>query len=62
MTCALAPLYTVRTDTTGVSIFGYRRTVRRSKEITPMSTIIRLITVAKTGRSMQISGRRMEAL
>jgi hypothetical protein len=49
----------VRTDTTGVSIFGYSRTVRRSKAITPTSTTIRLITVAKTGRWMQISGRRI---
>ena len=58
ITCGLAPLYTVRTETTGVSIFGYSRTDRRENEIAPSSTIIRLITVASTGRRMQSSGRR----
>jgi hypothetical protein len=56
MTWGLAPLYTVRTETTGVSIFGYSRTDSREKQIAPSSTIIRLITVASTGRRMQISG------
>ncbi len=59
MTCGLAPLYTVRTETIGVSIFGYSRTVSRSKEITPSSTTIRLITVANTGRRMHSSGSCM---
>jgi hypothetical protein len=58
VTCGLAPLYTVRTETIGVSIFGYSRTDRRENEIAPSSTIIRLITVASTGRRMQSSGRR----
>src|SRR5688572_12853338 len=59
MTCGLAPLYTVRTDTTGVSIFGYSRTVRRRKEITPIRMMRRLITVARTGRLIESSGRNM---
>src|SRR5262245_8393161 len=58
VTCGLAPLYTVRTETIGVSILGYSRTERRENEIAPSSTIIRLITVASTGRRMQSSGRR----
>jgi len=53
---AVVDKYTVRTETTGVSIFGYSRTVRRVKLMAPTSTIIRLITVAKTGRLMQTSG------
>src|SRR5512145_163431 len=58
ITCGLAPLYTVRTETTGVSIFRYSRTDSREKEIAPISTIMRLITVASTGRRMQSSGSR----
>ena len=58
ITWGLAPLYTVRTETTGVSIFGYSRTERRENEIAPSSKIIRLITLASTGRRMQISGSR----
>ena len=56
-TCAVAPLYTVRTDTMGGSIFGYSRTDRRSNEMMPSSTIIKLITVASTGRLIEMSDR-----
>src|SRR5262245_23427728 len=62
MTCGLAPLYTVRTETTGVSIFGYSRTVRRRNEMTPIRMMSRLITVASTGRRIDSSGRNIQAL
>ena len=55
ITCGLAPLYTVRTETTGVDL-RYSRTDSRENEIAPISTIMRLITVASTGRRMQSSG------
>src|SRR5688572_25868240 len=59
ITCGLAPLYTVRTETTGVSIFGYSRTVRRRNEMAPTRTMSRLITVERTGRLMESSGRNI---
>ena len=59
ITCADAPVYTVRTDTTGVSIFGYSRTDNRVNAITPSNTMTRLITVASTGRRMLSSGRNI---
>ena len=61
-TCALAPLYTVRTDTTGASILGYSRTVRRKKEIMPTRIMTKLITVANTGRRIERSDKIMEEL
>src|SRR5262245_19404611 len=62
MTCGLAPLYTVRTETTGVSIFGYSRKVRRRNEMRPIRMMSRLINVASTGRRMDSSARNMQAL
>src|SRR6185369_9144069 len=56
-TCALAPRHTVSTSTTGRSMFGYSRTVRRLNETTPIRITTRLSTVAKTGRRMQSSER-----
>src|SRR5690606_1061670 len=40
---------------------GYSRTVRRSYEISPIRTMTRAKTVAKTGRLMQTSDRTMAA-
>jgi hypothetical protein len=37
-------------ETIGGSMSGYSRTGSRVKEIAPKMTIVRLITVAKTGR------------
>src|SRR6266576_4303484 len=42
-------------ETTGGSMSGYSRTGRRVNAITPNRMIVRLITVAKTGRWMDIS-------
>src|SRR5690242_9771591 len=56
-TCALAPRHTVSTSTTGRSMFGYSRTVRRLNETRPIRMTTRLRTVAKTGRRMQRSDR-----
>ena len=49
--------FSVRTDTTGGSMLGYSRTAMRVKDKNPTSTIIKLITVASTGRLMEISER-----
>src|SRR5215470_5997003 len=62
ITCAVAPLYTVRTDTTGGSMFGYSRTAMRVKDRAPTSTMMRLITVASTGRRMEMSDKTIETI
>ena len=57
---ALAPGYEVSTVTTGGSMFGYSRVVRRCQETKPTSTMTSDSTVASTGRRMHSSGRVME--
>ena len=59
ITSADAPRYTVVTFTIGSSILGNSRTDNREYEIMPISTITNDITVANTGRLMQISDRTM---
>ncbi len=59
MTSDDAPTSLVVTVTTGSSMRGYSRTDSRSKDTTPMSTIISDITVAKTGRRIEVSEMRM---
>ena len=49
--------YTVRTETTGGSMLGYSRTAMRENDKIPTSTIIKLITMASTGRLIEISDR-----
>ena len=50
-----APVRRVVTLTTGSSMRGYSRTCRRNTETAPMSTSSSDITVAKTGRRIEIS-------
>ncbi len=50
MISADAPRYSVRTVTTGSSIWGYSRTCSRSKLTAPTSIRMIASTVAKTGR------------
>jgi hypothetical protein len=59
MTSDEAPTSLVVTVTTGSSMRGYSRTARRSKDTRPTSRIISDITVAKTGRRIEISEMRM---
>ena len=40
-------------------MFGYSRTAMRVKDKAPTSTMTRLITVASTGRRMEISDKTM---
>ena len=54
-----APISRVVTVTTGSSMRGDSRTARRSKDTRPMSTIISDITVASTGRRIEVSEMRM---
>src|SRR5690606_32102286 len=55
MISALAPRYSVLTETIGSSMFGYSRTVSCLYETMPIRMTMRLITVAKTGRRMKNS-------
>ena len=54
ITSAVAPLNTVRTETTGGSIFGYSLTDNFSKAIAPSKMTVNVITVAKTGLFIEI--------
>src|SRR5690606_30271795 len=60
MISADAPRYSVRTVTTGSSIWGYSRTCSRSKLTAPTSIMMIARTVAKTGRWMQVWDRRID--
>src|ERR1035437_6738812 len=55
MRSALAPVYTVETVTTALLLTGYCRTLSNVKERQPISRIIRLTTVDRTGRLIKIS-------
>src|SRR5687768_15682194 len=55
MISALAPRYSVRTETIGSSMFGYSRTVRREYDTRPTSTMSRLVTIENTRRRMKKS-------
>jgi hypothetical protein len=59
MTSLDAPISRVLTVTTGSSMRGYSRKLRRWNETSPTSNSISDITVAKTGRRMEISEIRM---
>ena len=59
ITSADAPAYLTLTVTTGSSILGYSRTVKRLKLTAPISTINSESTVANTGRRMEISANCM---
>ena len=58
-TSELAPGYRVSTVTTGSSIFGYSRMASLLNDTRPISTMISDMTVAKTGRRMQMSDKTM---
>src|SRR5689334_24684410 len=52
---ALAPMYTVETFTTAISLRGYCRTLSERIDCKPAITITRLTTIASTGRLTKIS-------
>src|SRR5512140_747863 len=53
-TLGLAPRYVVTTEMIGGSMSGYSRTGSRRNEMTPNRRIVTLITVANTGRRMDM--------
>src|SRR5580698_5863348 len=52
---ALAPTYTVCTETVALSSFGYCRTLRVRIACSPAMMMMRLTTIASTGRRMKMS-------
>src|SRR5215475_11228153 len=56
---ALAPTYTVETLTTAISLRGYCRTLSERMDCNPAIRITRLTTIARTGRLMNRSVKRM---
>src|SRR5687767_2759545 len=53
--CALAPMYAVRTVTVALSSRGYWRTLSERIACNPAMMITRLTTTARTGRRRKIS-------